>query len=208
MKSLYRSLKDCDKVLLFLTILMISYGLLNIVTASSRQAVSQDVPLYYYFYKQSQMILIGGFVSLFILCTDTKKYKNFVWLLYGGILFVLILLLTEGSSHRGSINWISIAGVKFQPSEFAKPVLIASLAIFLERLYAVFRKKEISHVIFIILFLVVGMLFPLIVIYQKDFGTGMILLGIFGILFLASPILRIEKLKTIVIIGIVGIIGI
>lgn len=208
MRTLYKSIKNCDKVLLILTILLISYGLLNIVTASSRQAVTQDVPLYYYFYQQSKMILIGLFISLFIFCVDTKKYKHFMWLLYGGILFFLILLLMSGSSHRGSINWLSIAGIKFQPSEFAKPVLIASLAVLLERLYALFRKKDISHIPFIMIVLIVGMLFPLIVIYQKDFGTGMILFGIFGTLFLASPILRIEKFWTIVIAIIIGIIGI
>jgi len=187
---------------------MISYGLLNIVTASSRQAVSQEVPLYYYFYQQSKMIFIGGLFSLFILCIDTKNYKHFMWLLYGGVLFLLLLLLTKGDSHRGSINWLSIAGFRFQPSELAKPVLIASLAVILERLYAKFRNKNINHIPYILLFIFLGALFPLIVMYQKDAGTGLILLGIFGLLFLASPILRIEKVKTIGIILFTGIFGV
>lgn len=187
---------------------MISYGLLNIVTASSRQAVTQDVPLYYYFYQQSKMILIGGVLSLIILCVDTKNYKWFLWILYIGIFCILLLLLTQGESHRGSINWIKIGPIKFQPSEFAKPVLIASLAIFMEQFYTKFRTKGINHIPYIIMLIVIGLLFPMIVIVQKDFGTGGILLLIFCIMFLASPILRIEKVKTIGIIGLVGLIGI
>lgn len=208
MRTLYRAFKNCDKVLLFFTIVLISYGLLNIVTASSRQAVTQDVPLYHYFYQQSKMILLGGFVSLFIFCVDTKHYKHFMWFFYGVILFFLIVLLVKGSSHRGSINWLKIGPITFQPSEFAKPVLIASLSILLERFYAFFRRKDISHVVLIIIVLLVGVLIPGIVVYQKDFGTAMILIGIFGVLFLASPILRIEKLRTILIVLGVGTIGI
>ena len=44
-----RALKDMDKVILFITILLSLYGLFNIVTASSREAVIHlDKSLYYY----------------------------------------------------------------------------------------------------------------------------------------------------------------
>ena len=52
----------------------------------------------------------------------------------------------------------------------------------------------------------VGVSIPVIIFAQKDFGTMMILLTIFGVMFLASPILKIEKLKTVGILSVACIV--
>ena len=44
--------------------------------------------------------------------------------------------------------------------------------------------------------LFVGCIFPLMVFLQKDLGTAIILFVVFAIMFFASPILRMEKIKT------------
>ena len=67
MKKIKNLIRGMDKPLLVFTIFMIGYGLLNIVTASSREAVSQDVALYHYFYKQGKMLLVAFFGALIIL---------------------------------------------------------------------------------------------------------------------------------------------
>lgn len=196
MKKVRKLIKDMDKPLFVLTIFMIGYGLLNIVTASSREAVTQDVPLYYYFYKQSEMLCIALVLSVIILNMSTRKYDKLAMIGYIAILMVLGFLYLNGESHRGSKNWISLAGIRFQPSEFAKPVLIVCVSILFEKFYKKLRTKGINHYDLIAIILAVGASYPFIVFLQKDFGTGMILLGIFGILFLASPILKVDKLKT------------
>lgn len=196
MKKVRKLIKDMDKPLLVLTVFMIGYGLLNIVTASSREAVTQDVPLYYYFYKQSEMLCIALILSIIILNVSTRNYDKLSFIAYIAILMILGFLYLNGESHRGSKNWISLAGIRFQPSEFAKPVLIVCVSILFEKYYKKLRTKGINHYDLIAIILVVGAAYPLIVFLQKDFGTGMILLGIFGILFLASPILKVDKLKT------------
>ena len=185
-----------DKPLLFLTIFMIGYGLLNIVTASSREAVTKDVPLYYYFYKQSEMLVIAFILSIIILNVSTKKYDMVALLAYISILAVLGFLYLNGDAHRGSKNWITIGTIRFQPSEFAKPVLIVCISILFEKFYKKLRTKNINHYDLIATILAVGALYPIIVFLQKDLGTGLILLSIFGVLFLASPILKKDKLKT------------
>ena len=57
----------------------------------------------------------------------------------------------------------------------------------------------------IAIILAVGLVFPLIIFFQKDFGTMFIILCIFGGMFLASPILRSEKFKTILLLLGLGI---
>jgi Bacterial cell division membrane protein len=197
MKKVKKLFNDMDKPLLLLTIFMIGYGLLNIVTASSRQAVSQDVALYHYFFKQSEMLIAALIGSLVIINLNTKSYKLFGPLAYFVVLGLLIYLSMSGEAHRGSINWVKIAGIQFQPSEFAKPVLIVCAATIFDYLYKPLRTKGKNHFNLIGFILFIGCLFPFIVLYQKDLGTGTILLGIFGIMFLASPILKIDKFKVI-----------
>ena len=197
MKGIKQKFNDMDKVLLFSVIIMVFYGLLNIVTASSREAFSQNVSIYYYFYRHSAMILIGFIGFLTIINIDTKKYDKYALFGYIVIIFILLVLLFSVDDFRGSKNWITIMGIKFQPSEFAKPVLIVSTAILFEKFYKILRTKNNKHYNQIGYIMIVGFLFPAIVFIQKDLGTAIILLGIFGFMFLASPILKQDKFKII-----------
>lgn len=101
----------------------------------------------------------------------------------------------EIRSRRRSNNWIDLKFVKIQPSELSKPVIIAFLAILFEKYYRKLRTKNISHYEMIGKILLIAIAIPAIVFLQKDFGTLLIILFIVGILLIASPILKVEKLK-------------
>ena len=201
MKKILRNLKlyfsYMDKPLLVVTIFLFLFGLFNIVTASSREAINNEVNLYYYFYRHVIMLIIGLILSLIILVIDTKKYKKWVPLLFIIIAVILLYLLFYGAYQKGAKNWIEIFGVKFQPSEFAKPIIIIFLAVLFERFYKKLKTKGINHFNIIAAILFIGVSIPAIIFAQKDFGTMMIMLVIFAVMFLASPIMKIEKLKTI-----------
>ncbi len=197
LKKVKKIFSNMDKPLLFVTIFLFLFGLFNIVSASSREAINKDVNLYYYFYKHLQMLVIGLIGSIFLLLIDTKKYKRWVPLLFLVIAGVLIYMLINAVYHKGANNWIELFGITFQPSEFAKPIVIVFLAVLFEKFYKGLRTKNINHYNMIAVILFIGVSIPAIIFAQKDFGTMMILLSIFGFMFLASPILRIEKLKTI-----------
>jgi len=188
-----------DKTLLVVTLGLFIFGLLNIVTASSSEAVTRyEFSLYHYFFKQLQMIFIGIIGAIVIISIPSKKYKPYATIAFIIIISMTIYLTLNGVANRGSKNWISVAGIMIQPSEFAKPVIIVCLALYFEMYYKVLRNpnnpsrySQIAAILFI------GAFTPVLVFLQKDFGTMAITLGIFGVMFLASPILRIDKLKTI-----------
>lgn len=186
---------------------VIIYGLLNIVTASSSEAVTSQAPLYYYFYQHSKMLAIAFLGSLFIINIDTKRYSGVAFILYFVILGLLIYLSRFGVAQRGSINWIRIAGVTFQPSELAKPVMIVCLSLVFEKFYRKFKNKKISHTDMLGIVFVVGLIYPVIIFLQKDLGTALIITSIFGVMFLTSPILAKEKLVWIGRLFIVLILG-
>lgn len=205
-----RNFKYMDKKLLVVSLIMISYGLLNIVTASSREAVDKDVPLYYFFFKQSIMLIVGFIIGFVIIETDTSSKKFSIIAKIGFIAIGICLgyLLLFGDSNRGAKNWISIGPITFQPSELAKPIIIVCLALLFEKYYHFFKTKGINHYNKIALILFAGLSFAAIIFLQKDFGTMLIICIIFIVMFLASPISRIEKLRTSIIVLIILIMGI
>ncbi|MDD3187249.1 MAG: FtsW/RodA/SpoVE family cell cycle protein [Bacilli bacterium] len=204
---LKQNIKKLDKVLLIISSILIVWGLLSIVSASSRVAVlDHNLPVYYYFIKQSVMILAGLIIAAFIINIPTSKYLKFARVLFIAILAVLLVLSFTGDETRGAQNWITIFGFTFQPSEFAKPIIIVYLAMIFDKYYKQLKAKEFNPNL-IALIILIGCFIPVIVFFQKDFGTMIILVGIFMTLFLGSPIKRIDKLKTIGLLLVLVILG-
>lgn len=210
MKKVKQILNDMDKILLVTTVGLFIFGLLNIVTASSKAAVLRyNISLYSYFYKQLISLIIGFIAAIFIINKPTEKYKIWIPILYVIIFILLIYVKMYVQPHFGSQNWIRIKGFgTVQPSEFAKPIMILSIALLFEKFYKKLKNPNIQHYDMIGFILIIGMLFPAIVFLEKDLGTAIILLFIFGILFLTSPILRTDKIKIIVLCLILFCIGI
>ena len=67
-RQIRKNFRDMDKPLFFVTIAMFIFGLLSIVSASSREAVVRyGSTLYHYFWRQLAMLIIGFILSLFII---------------------------------------------------------------------------------------------------------------------------------------------
>ena len=207
-RSLRKIFHDLDKPLLFVSMALFIFGLLNIVTASSRAAVvNYDVSIYYYFYRQLLFIMIGLIMSLIIIKIDTKSYKIIIPVLFV-VVIVLNLVALTGEELSGSKNWIDLGFIKLQPSEFSKPIIIVLMSIMFEKYYRKLRTLDSKryNAIGIILFL--SMIIPALIFLQKDFGTLLITLFIVGMMLLASPILKIDKLKSfLLLIGIIALAG-
>ena len=203
-QSLIKLLKDLDKPLLIASAALFIFGLLNIVTASSRAAVvNYDVSIYYYFYRQLAFIIIGLVASIIIIKMDTKYYKVIV-----PVLFIIVVLLNLWAltfeELSGSKNWIDLKFIKLQPSEFSKPIIICLLAILFEKNFRKLRTLNIKHYDTIFTMIFIAMIIPAIIVLQKDFGTLLIVLFIIFMMFIASPILKIDKIKTFIVMIILG----
>lgn len=213
-KKLISSFQDMDKPLFYITLCFFILGLLAIVSASSREAVVRyGATLYHYFFKQVSVLIIGFVAFLLIINKETKKYKFWGPVLYLSVLGCLFYLLIWGNEINGAKNWIQVPGLgSIQPGEFAKPAMIIVLSLVFEKYYKIIRqtqdnlfKLKIFGFILILVILPAGLIF-----LCKDLGTMMILCFIFAIMFLASPILRIDKVRIIFVsIGLssVGLLG-
>lgn len=195
--SLIKIFRDIDKPLFIVSMAFFIFGLLNIVTASSRAAsVNFDESIYYYFNKQ--LFFVSGGLIVFgtvILKTETRYYKFFIYPIFA-ILVAMNIWALSFPEVGGSRNWINLGFMKVQPSELSKPVIILFLSILFEKYYTKLRTVNIKHYDIIGRILLSAAIIPIIVVRQKDLGTLLIILFIIGILFIASPILKIDKLKT------------
>lgn len=195
-------IKDMDKGILIISIILFVFGLLNIVNASSQAVVIRyNQSLYEYFNKQLLSIVLGVILTLFILTVETKKYPKISFFVYFVILGLLVYLYLFGTTHQGSKNWIRIGPMSIQPSEFAKPVLIMVTSVLFDKFYKKLNNKNSEpKLIFSLLGIV---LIPAticigIVLLQKDLGTAIIITAIFGIMYLLGPIRKKEKYQSIV----------
>lgn len=195
MKDFVNLFKNLDKTLLFFSSALFIFGLLNIVTASSRAAVvNYDVSIYYYFYRQLLFILVGLVLSFIIIKTDTKYYKVIIPFLFIVAIFLNLWALTY-DELSGSRNWIDLKVIKIQPSEISKPIIIALLALLFEKYYRKLRTVNIKHFGMIAFIIGVSLIIPVIIVVQKDFGTLLIVLFIICMMLLFSPILKKDKFK-------------
>ena len=129
--------------------------------------------------KQFLAILLGLglFIVLGLFLRDLDRVKKIRWLMAAGAIGLLGITLVLGQAKYGAVNWISIGGLSFQPSEIAKICYIFAGSATLERL---FRKRNLT--LFIVL---TGVCIGLLGL-MSDFGTA----AIFFITFLVIAYLR------------------
>ena len=206
-KRAIRTFSDMDKVLFFTSLILIVFGSLNIVTASSREAVvNADANMFYYFFKHVIILMISLVAFIIVLKIPTKDYKKWLPLIYIAVFGMNLFLILKGVATRGANNWIDLGFMKIQPSELAKPTIILAMSLMFEMYFK--KLKDIKEKHDMIIWRIIGfaLIFPILVFLQKDLGTAIILFGIFGVLFVFSPISRSEKIKaSLISIGILAI---
>ena len=199
-KRIIATFKDMDKILFFTTFALIIFGTLNIVTASSREAVvNANANIFYYFFRHFIILTISFISFLIFVNLRTQNYKKLLPIAYFVILGMNLYLILKGVATRGANNWIDLKFMKVQPSEFAKPVIILTLSLLFEKHYKTLKDERQKHDIVIWEIIGFSIIFPILVFLQKDLGTAIILFGIFAVLFVFSPISFKEKVKSSII---------
>ena len=195
-KRAIRTFTDMDKVLFFTSLILIVFGSLNIVTASSREAVvNADANMFYYFFKHVIILIISLVAFIIVLSIETKDYKKWLPFIYKVVFGLNLFLILKGVATRGANNWINLGFMKIQPSELAKPTLILALSLLFRKNYYKLKDPKEKHDVIIWQIIGFGLIFPVLVFLQKDLGTAIILFGIFVVMFIFSPITRSEKIK-------------
>ncbi len=123
-----------DFALLVSVFLLLSIGLIMVLSASSPSALSESGNSYQYFSKQLLFAVLGLIAMAFISKIDYRFYQKFYkW----GIIFsvlLLILVMIVGREINGAKRWIYVTEtLSLQPSEIVKFLMIIFYAGFLTK---------------------------------------------------------------------------
>lgn len=116
---------------------------------------------------------VTGFILIVVLMPDTSRFSKYKYIY---LVFTLIFMgmgtvvgTATGTEINGAKNWVSLAGVQFQPSEFAKLFLVAYLAADLK------DYKNFKNLIIPGIAVMISLAF---MVLQKDLGSALIFFGI------------------------------
>lgn len=137
-----------------------------------------------------QMMFIGISIILIIgiLAVDMRFFEATAYLVYGLILFLVLLVPFIGKEVGGNKAWIGIGNFGGQPSEFAKFATALAIAKFIS--IPTFRMENFRHRLVIFAMMLLPMA---LILLQKDWGTALVF-SIFILVFYReglSPILLI-----------------
>ena len=190
--AMKKIIKYVDKPLLIVSVLLFIIGLIMVFSASNVTAyMSHEVSPYNYFIKQAVFLGVGLIMSLIMIKFTTKAYGVFSWGLLLIIIVSLLMLLVIGQAKNRAISWYDLGPISIQPSEFAKVITIVWLARYYE------KNKKMTSYTKSLFPIGVCLLITFLIFIQPDLGTAIIYTVIVGVMFLAAPIIKEIKTKTI-----------
>ena len=113
-----------DFTLVITVLLLLSLGLVMVLSASSPTALQKYDKSYYFFIRQLIFAVLGLFGMYFVSKIDYRIYQKFykhAWVL-SAILLTIVLVL--GTDSHGAKRWIDLGFTTFQPSELVKFFMI------------------------------------------------------------------------------------
>lgn len=164
----------------FVANIYIILGISLILLGSASRIISSDP--FFYVKKQLMWIVLGTIVFVI---TATLNYNNlfkYANYLYTFNIVILASVLLFGTSKKGAQRWISIGNFDFQPSEFAKLIIIISLAVFLAK-----RQGKLNRLRDFIQPFAFVALPMLLILKQPDLGTALVFVAILlGMMLIAG----------------------
>lgn len=159
-----------DWVTVLIYLLLVLLGWFNIFAAVYDETAQQNIfDLSLNSGRQLMFIAASFIIILFILIVDMRFYETFAYIIYGAILFILVLVPIIGKEVGGNKAWIGIGSFGGQPSEFAKFATALAVAKFIGSVG--FKMDNLRNQI--ILFVMIGVPM-LLILAQKDTGTALV----------------------------------
>ena len=128
-------------------------------------------------------LIVGLFLMLAVAALDVRLLYNGAYLVFGGLLLLLLSVQLFGDVTMGAKRWLDLGIVTVQPSEFIRLGMILALA----RFYQSIHQDVVSHFQNLFVPALIILVPVMLIINQPDLGTTIMLAvsGV-GVLFLAG----------------------
>ncbi|NLP18583.1 MAG: rod shape-determining protein RodA [Firmicutes bacterium] len=192
-----RMLKNLDLVLLITVFIVMAISLL--VIASATHTNPAGTPPNYYVKRQAMMIGIGIVVMAVVLTIDYHTMAHYAVYLYIANIAMLLAVLLVPAEAKGAGRWIDLGFFRLQPSEFAKVLLIITLANYLAK--TVGDMDTLTDLIPLLIHVALPMV---LIMAQPDLGTSLVFVAILlGLLFIAG--IKMQHIFSLLLAGVVSL---
>ena len=131
-----------------------------------------------YYVKQLAWIGMGAVAFILMWSWDYHQIARLAYPAYVMVLLMLLFVFFDGRTSKGAQRWIAMGPFSFQPSEFAKLVLILVLAHYYSKTP---RVGWLQRVIVPGLLMLPGLL---LILKQPDLGSGLSFVAVYGAMLL------------------------
>lgn len=169
MRKQFDFFTNIDKPIVFLFLVMIFMGWFNIFAAELKEGHQSIFDVSQNYGKQLLWIITALVLAVIILMFDAKFFPAFAWVIYGGLLIILVGVLFFGVEINASRSWFRIGGFQLQPAEFAKYATSLALARYISEVKMRSLDWPTRLKPFAILALPVALIF-----LQNDTGTALV----------------------------------
>ena len=166
--SPFELLRFMDPILLVTSLALTAFGVFAVYVAGSEDG---DI----YALNQVLGFFVGLVGAIPLALVDYRQLRRYLPLIYSFALVTLLAVAIIGDTAKGAQRWIDIGPVQFQPSEFAKLILVVVLA-------GYFADNRLGETETFLKSLGIVALPALLVFAQPDLGTALVLGAMFFVM--------------------------
>lgn len=152
-----------DFTLVITVLLLLSLGLVMVLSASSPKSFQECGRSYKYFVRQLGFAILGLGGMYFVSKIDYRIYQRFYKQAWWLAVALLVAVLIFGSESKGAKRWIDLKFTTFQPSEIVKFLMIVFYAGILVKNrdeLGKFWKGLVKHILFLVPIIILLILEP------------------------------------------------
>ncbi|MBD5322549.1 MAG: rod shape-determining protein RodA [Duncaniella sp.] len=171
--------KYVDWFTIVLYIILVMLGMVSIYAASYDFDHANMLSFAEFSGKQFRWIGLSLALGLVILLIDVRVYENYAYVIYAGLLLLLLVTIFIAPDTKGSHSWLVFGPMSLQPAEFGK----FATALCLAKLFSSYNFSlnasnknyvRVLTVIFLPVILIIG---------QNETGSALVYLSLFFVLY-------------------------
>ena len=190
----------------FIIVILIlsALSIITMASLSAPRAQNENKVSYYYLMRQMIWLIIGWLGFLVTANLKYKKYREITKYLYVIGAFSLVMVLVIGTTKNGAKRWIDLGmGMRIQPSEFVKLILIVVLSTLV---YNLKIRNKISKHPWLSSIVIMGTtgVYMFLILFEKSFSNT-VQIAIIGMTYLLVSELKFSIIALYM--GLGGILG-
>ena len=190
----------------FIIVILIlsALSIITMASLSAPRAQNENKVSYYYLMRQMIWLIFGWLGFLVTANLNYKKYREITKYLYVIGAFSLVMVLVIGTTKNGAKRWIDLGmGMRIQPSEFVKLILIVVLSTLV---YNLKIRNKISKHPWLSSIVIMGTtgVYMFLILFEKSFSNT-VQIAIIGMTYLLVSELKFSII--VLYMGLGGILG-